>query len=88
VNFIDEVGRRQAEHDEHHKRLGHNWIAVSANHYERQIPLINEVVSGSESKEIRLKISSKVRRQYYPAGWTIIHVKISIFSPKILQKIS
>lgn len=33
VNFIEEVTKRQAEHEEHNKRLGHNWIAVSANHY-------------------------------------------------------
>ena len=87
VSFIDEVARRQAEHEEHHKRLGHNWIAISANHYERQIILINEIVSGSESKEIRLKISSKVRRQYYPAGWTIIHVFLLIFRSTTHQKI-
>lgn len=77
VNFIDEVARRQAEHEEHHKRLGHNWIALSANHYERQIPLINNILRGDESKEVRLKVSSKVRRQYYPSGWTIIQVMLS-----------
>lgn len=46
VNFIDEVIKRQAQHEEHHKRLGHNWIALSANHYERQIPLISSILQG------------------------------------------
>lgn len=76
MNFIDEVARRQAEHEEHHKRLGHNWIALSANHYERQIPLINSILRGDEPKEVRLKVSSKVRRQYYPAGWVILQVTL------------
>jgi hypothetical protein len=87
VNFIDEVARRQAEHDEHHKRLGHNWIALTANHYERQIPLINQFVNGDESKEVRLKISSKIRRQYYPAGWTILNVLWLLCRPETFRKI-
>lgn len=72
VNFIEEVTKRQAEHDEHNKRLGHNWIAVSANHYERQIPLISAILVGDEGKELKLKVSSKIRRQYYPKGWVIL----------------
>lgn len=79
MQFIDEVSRRQAEHDEHFKRLGHNWIAVSANHYERQIPLITSFLHGDEDKELKLKVSSKVRRQYYPRGWKIISVVITLF---------
>ena len=74
ISFQDEVARRQAEQDDSHKRLGHNWIALSVNHYERQIPLINSLLKGDESKESKLKVSSRVRRQYYPAGWTIVHV--------------
>lgn len=87
MNFIDEVSRRQAEHEEHHKRLGHNWIALSANHYERQIPLLNSILRGDESKEVRLKVSSKVRRQYYPAGWTILQVNALIFRQETCLKI-
>lgn len=79
MNFIEEVSKRQAEHDEHSKRLGHNWIAVSANHYERQIPLISSILQGDETKELKLKVSNKVRRQYYPKGWTILQVTIFSF---------
>ena len=88
MNFIDEVARRQAEHEEHHKRLGHNWIAISANHYERQIPLINEFLKGDESKEVKLKVSSKVRRQYYPAGWTILQVTFGILRQEMCLRTS
>jgi hypothetical protein len=88
VNFIEEVSKRQAEHDEHNKRLGHNWIAVSSNHYERQIPLITSLLQGDEGIELKLKVSSKVRRQYYPKGWVILQVLNHLFRVGISLKIS
>ena len=87
VKFIEEVTKRQAEHDEHNKRLGHNWIAISANHYERQIPLITSILPGDEGKELKLKVSSKVRRQYYPKGWVILQVLSLLFRPAIFLRI-
>lgn len=87
VNFIEEVTKRQAEHEEHNKRLGHNWIAVSANHYERQIPLISTILAGDEGKELKLKVSSKVRRQYYPKGWVILQVFPLLFRQAIFLRI-
>lgn len=77
ASFAEQVAAKQAEHDSEHAKVGHNWIAIAANHYERQIPLISSILRGDEGKEVKLKVASKVRRQHYPSNWTIINVNFS-----------
>ena len=70
------MAAKKAADEASNSALGHNWIAISASNYERQIPLISAILKGDEGKEVKLKISSKVRKQFYPKNWTIIQVNM------------
>jgi hypothetical protein len=72
--FAEEVAKRKGEEDLNNSNFGNNWIAIAANNYEGQIPLISQILQGDESKEIKLKVSSRIRKVYYPSEWIILNV--------------
>lgn len=49
-DFATEVATRQLQDEEMNKRFAFNWIAISAFNYEKQIPLLTEILSGKEGK--------------------------------------
>lgn len=54
--------------------FAHNWISLACRNSEVHQPLLMEILDSQDSKEYKLLVASKLKRQFYPQNWKIVEV--------------
>jgi hypothetical protein len=74
IDYIAHAQSRNAAHHEEKYIFANNWLSLTCKNYEVHQPLLMQILDSEDSKEYKLLVASKLKRQFYPNNWRIIEV--------------